>query len=187
MLNSKSVMSDNLAPILLLDKEMEETPEPFRMQKNVLLIVSFSEYLKFIDNYLDKVDYLSTPTSMLKQYIMHNDTTRLYSSFLADMAYAVAKELHYAEKYKKSATMLVHDVSDAKVNSLSDIENMYKDIRNFTENNLHQYMGAKDFALPKFFNKDNDILWHYANVLLFFSMAPGKPWIFDRKELTLCR
>ena len=86
-----------------------------------------------------------------------------------------------------SATMIVHSIGNAKVNSVSDIEKMYVDVKEFTENALYQYMAAKNFGLPRYFNKDNILLWHYANVLLFFSMAPGKPWILSEEELRLCQ
>ena len=185
MRNVKIVGYDNLAPLLLLDKQMEETPEPFRMQKDVLLVVSFSEYLKFIDVYLNKVDYLSTPTFILKRYRATQDTNKLYVSFLKDMAYCVAKELHYAETYNKSATCFMHTAEDSNILSLQDVEKMYKDIRSYTEQQLRDYMSARDFSLPKFFREENMSMWHYANILLFFSMAPGNRWILKREELTI--
>lgn len=183
MRSIKLVGFDSLAPILLLDKKMEEIPEPFRMQDNVLLIVQFSEYLKFIDQYLGKVDYLSTPTYALKQYQLTNAQDKLYAAFLADVAYGIAKELHYAEKYNRPATIIAHSVHDANVKTVAEVEEMYEGVKIYTEEKLYQYMAAKDFELPRFFNKENMMLWHYANVLLFFSMAPGNKWTFSREEL----
>ena len=118
MLECKVVFNDNLAPLLLLDKDMEPVPEPFRMQGNVLLLVPFSEYISFIDFYLDKVNYLSTPTHLLKQYVNDKNLDKLYQSFLMDMAFAVAKELHYAEAHQKDATFIVHTIENADMKKL---------------------------------------------------------------------
>lgn len=183
MRNIKQVGNDNLAPILLLDKEMEEIPEPFRMQNNVLLIVSFNEYLAFIKNYLDKVDYLSTPTSMLKRYVDRNDIPELTKAFFRDMAYAVAKELHYAEAVKKEATFIIHEMDCTNVLSTSQVQSMFMGIKAYTETEIYTYMQAKDFGLPRFFQEKNLFLWQYANVLYYFSKALGNSWVLNKEEL----
>ena len=41
------VEADCLAALMVMDRELEPVPEPFRMQPDVELIVNFEEYLKF--------------------------------------------------------------------------------------------------------------------------------------------
>lgn len=172
-----------LAPLLVLDKEMEPIPDPFRMQKNVAFIVSFSEYVKFIDYSLGRVDYLATPTRLLKSYRAKHDNDSLYAAYLRDIAFSVAKELHYAETYKKEAAMIVHEKYGAEEIPYTDIERMFKDTHALTENRLRSYMSSHNFPLPISFRDCNQSYWQYANVLLFFSIAPGNSWCFNRKEL----
>lgn len=181
---SKAVMCETLAPLFLLDKSLEEVPEPFRMQGNVIFTVDFSEYLRFIELCLEKDDYLSQPTSTLKTYLNMRDEKSLYSAFLCDMAHAVAKELHYAESSNKDATTIIHTRAGVATKTIPDVIEMYRGVRTFTEDKLRTHMYYNNFQLPKFFREKNNILWEYANVLYFFSMAPGTPWMLNKEDFS---
>jgi hypothetical protein len=162
---------------------MEPTPEPFRMQSNVVLTVSFKEYINFIDKWLDKVNYLSTETYLLKKYLRDGDDKKLYQTFLQSIGYAVAKELHYAEARKKDATCILHSIPCNDVKSSKEIEQLYLDVKRYTLPILYRHMEDHDFSLPKTFRKNNMILWQYANVLIYFSLMSGPEWIFNKEEL----
>lgn len=174
-MQDKELTYENLAPLYILDKELEEVPDPFRLQGNrITFIVPFREYKRFVSTCLRDVDYLATPTKDLLQYCRVDDKVSLYASYLKDMAVAVCKELHYAEKLGKDATHYRHKsegeaVYDRdflhKVTLISDLQGQ-----------LREYMAEHDYPLPKYFRENNSELWEYANTLYYFSYNGYNEW-----------
>lgn len=166
---------DSLAPLYVLRKDLEETPDPFRLQGNkITFVVPFLEYQRFVKTNLRSADYLATPTKDLLMYIKTGDTVKLYASYLKDMAVAICKELHYAEAYNSDATHYMHK-SDG--DTYYDQEFMHKvTLQSNLQEQLRQYMSTHGFPLPKTFKSDNHPLWEYANTLYYFSYYGYNEW-----------
>lgn len=171
------VRADSLATLLLLDKSLEPIPEPFRCQKNLCCIVEFEEYCKFLDRYLANVDYLATPTYLLKQYLRDGSEIQLRKAFYKDMAYAVCKELHYAERKHTVATRIIHTLrKDSLVTTANTLDREYLDVCNDTVYRIYQKMDELDFALPARFHSENFALWQYANLLYHHGTSFPVAW-----------
>ena len=100
--------ADNLAALMVLDRGLEPTPEPFRMQGDVWVHVDYSQYLAFIRSLPEESQLLYNPTVVLKEAMEHRNDTALLKAFYTDMACAVGKELFFAEAKHKPATHIRH-------------------------------------------------------------------------------
>ena len=85
------VEADCLAALMVMDRELEPVPEPFRMQPDVELIVNFEEYLKFAQSLPSDSTLLYFPTERLRQSVAARNEEALVKSFYIDMAMAVCK------------------------------------------------------------------------------------------------
>lgn len=108
------VQDTQLASVIIVDKKLEEFPEPYRGTKSMELVVSFSAYKDFIHNYLDVNNFLATQTSKLKYWDRTGDERALCMSFYKDMALAVMKELWYVD-VGNNPTQIRHIVEDSPV------------------------------------------------------------------------
>ena len=170
-----TVSYTNLAPLFLLDRSFEEKPDPFRLQGDkVMFVIPYNEYKLFIDKCLGEVDYLATPTKLLKEYLNTRDEIQLYRSYMREVAIAIGKELFYAEEANKSASHYQHRSDGSLTYTREDIYGIYKYID--TEKVFRGYMESHDFKLPKYFKSENQDLWFYANVLYFFSNSVSVQW-----------
>lgn len=108
------VPNESLASVMVLNKKLEEYPEPYRGQSDMTLVVSFEQYVRFIDKYLEVTDYLNTPTVYLRSKLELDDEGPLYKAFYKDVACAIMKELWYTHR-GGDPTKLVHTLGDAPV------------------------------------------------------------------------
>lgn len=102
------VESDKLASVLIVDKSLEEYPEPYRACDDISLVVTLDNYLEFIGRYLDTDNYMATDTMLLRFWLQENDTTSLTRAYYKDMSYALMKELWYSD----SPTAIYHEVRE---------------------------------------------------------------------------
>lgn len=173
----KTVPSSCLAPLFVLDKEMEPYPDPFRLQGHVVMKVNYSDYVDFCKTALDKVDYLATPTATLKSYILHKDTSSLYSAFVKDMAIAISKEIHYAEAQAKAGTRYIHFCYGVEEYTQDKIDSLFEQVGFQVGNILRQYMASKGFAIPNVISRYNVKQWQYAVVMYLYGSNGCNPWM----------
>lgn len=165
-----------LAPIFLLDKSLEQIPEPFRMQGNhVSFTVPFSEYKTFVKCNLRKKDYLASPTALLKKYESSNDTENMFRCYLRDMSVAVCKELHYSTSNGKEATIIKHSCDGSISLSLDEISKVY-DRGDTYDAELRNYMQDYGFDLPSSWTLHNHRLFTYAYFLWRKSTEDVRFW-----------
>ena len=175
MMQDKELTYDNLAPLYILDKELEIEPDPFRLQGDKInFTVPFSAYKMFVSRCLRNADYLATPTKELLNYSRLDDNVKLYASYLKDMAIAICKELHYAEKYLKDGTHYKHKSNGSQLFDRKFIHEVY--LITDLEDSLRYYMASKDYPLPRDFREKNQELWEYANTLYYFSYNGCNQW-----------
>lgn len=181
---NKVVSYESLAVLLLLEKDFEPTPEVFRCQPKVKLTIPFDEYLNFVEYELGVVDFLATPSkelqALVREYRLGNEDSgkKLFSAFLKDMAFAVCKELYYAESLGKGATSIVHSVHAGTEMSEQDIETYFANVVNQVVPKLVKGLSCKDYAMPNQISAQNAIHFKYAVVMYYLSTAPQFYWSY---------
>jgi hypothetical protein len=177
------VSADAMTTLFLTDKTLEPIPEPIRMQPSVRLIVSFSEYIDFCRTWLqgkDK-DYLSTPTAAIRKFLEEDNEAELIKCFYKDMAIAIGKELHYAEKYKKPRTAFYHTIDNpTKWLTVGEICTTVDQYTPVGISFLYPYLAARQFHLPATVQTENFFMWSYMIVLGWFGRCLPCKWIYTR-------
>lgn len=115
--------TDSLACLLDLKSSLEPLPEPFRMQKDAILKLPYAAYTYYVSM---KTDYELTLVDGLhvRRVLADADSPKLYQYFLKDTAFAILKELCFAEYYGEKATTIIptsdleHKVSMQVVNMI---------------------------------------------------------------------
>lgn len=166
------VDADCFAALMVLDRTLEPTPEPFRRQPDVTLSVNFEEYKKFISTLPADSNFLYFPTSQLQTAIAANSTAALIKSFYVDTALAVCKELFFAEAPMRpcGATVIRHSFSDCEVTKSVTVTDQTIQV-------LKLLLSKKGFSLPSNISPVNQVHWHYACKLLQDAMDGPTKWV----------
>lgn len=185
------VNESSLAAILVAIRELEEYPEEFRLQKDVNFIVTFKNYMKFIDKELNVGNYLSLPVNVLKKQIRNYQTNSqserelsfVKRAFFFDMALAVCKELYFAEKVDRPVSNITHNMDDTIVYTDSDIENLYSE--NFVklkdaELKLRNRISKKGYPLPRLISSANELSFKYAILLEDSAISGNTNWSYNK-------
>ena len=164
------VEADCLAALMVMDRELEPVPEPFRMQPDVELIVNFEEYLKFAQSLPSDSTLLYFPTERLRQSVAARNEEALVKSFYIDMAMAVCKELFFAEYNGKSATVIRHEFCECRAEKSVTVTTD-------TVLLLSHILSAKGFGLPGTISPRNMQHWNYACKLLQDASKEPTRWV----------
>ena len=160
--------ADNLSCLINTDSSIELLPEPFRMQSNVLFKVTYSEYVSFVLSLtLESRVKLMTPTDVLLN-MARTKQPKLYNCFLTDMAFAMLKEIMFAEHYSERATVIVPASYNRSNVVVSDMLKL-SDKCLSAQIDLVRKMYALGYAYPKEVSAKNADLFRVAVVL--YSMA----------------
>lgn len=184
------VTEDALASILVMDRRLEEYPEPYRSNKDIDIEVSFETYKKFIDDYLDVHDYLATRTTHLRYYLLNGMDDMLCRCFYLDMAMAVAKELWYTD-ISEVPTGIHHVVEEANCFDKGYVDGLHEIFTSElsrAQNKLMSHLKTLNYQLAPAkvvkFKKEMD----YAT-LLYAMSSPGNEygvgfnrWSFERSD-----
>lgn len=159
---------NNLSCLLNEDKDVEILPEPFRMQKEVIFHVTYSEYKKYILSLASDTEVkLMTDITVLQTMAMQ-DQPRLYQCFLKDVAFAILKELYFAELYKKPATTILPASSNGNSMKLSQFVQNYNNCCQ-VQSELLIYMNSIGFGIPKRITTQNVRALQTAVILFYLS------------------
>lgn len=162
--------ADNLSCLINTDSSIELIPEPFRMQSNVLFKVTYSEYVNFILSLtLDSKVKLMTPTDTLLN-MARTKQPKLYNCFLGDMAFAMLKEIMFAEHYKERATVIIPASYNRRNVVVSD---MLKISNNCVtaQADIVRKMKTFGYAYPKEVSSKNADLFRMAIVLYHMALS----------------
>lgn len=182
------VKSDSLASLLVVNRELEEEAEEFRLQPRVNFIVDFDNYLKFIDKELNVGDYLSVPMIVLKKHVENYQTKKsipsygvLKRAFFMDMSLAIMKELHFAERHGKTVSCITHNIQGTRSYSDVLINALYEgQAKKHSEEELLKRISKKRYPIQLPVLEANEFALRYA-VLLQFSADSGKTdWSFNK-------
>lgn len=170
------VEASHLASVLVLDKQLEPVPDPFRLQPDMLFVVSFDTYLRFIALTPERYNVLNSPIhtlhAVLDRFEKHHnrqDGLLLLKSFYIDMAYAVCKELHYAEERDVDATYIRHAFNGPCIPKRVVITEQ-------TASALSYAVSQRGFPLPSSLRTGNVGHWNYACKLYQDASALPTRW-----------
>lgn len=163
--------ADKMASLCFLGADYEPTPEPWRGQSDITIVLPYSEYCKFIRDYLSVQNYLLTGTFQLRNYLFLSATQKLCSAYMLDMAAAVCKELHYCERRRIPATRIIHYIDDTNVKTVptADVH-----IGN-ADTIMRAFMASKGYPISSNFVEGNLELYNYA-LRLYASATSGNFW-----------
>lgn len=173
MMRELDAPANRLSCLLNGNMQLEQYPEPFRMQKGVLFRIAYSEYISYILSLpkespvilMNDKDYLST--------LATTDQPILYRFFLQDVAFAILKELHFAEIYKRDATaILPGDYSSGVCYSLKDFIDLFE-FCSQSQTELREKAEARRLLLPEKISNANNALYRAAVVLYNISLSKG--------------
>lgn len=117
--------TDSLACLLDLQSSLEPLPEPFRMQSNAILKLPFAVYTCYISSMKTDSELTLVDGLHVRRVLADADSPKLYQYFLKDIAFAILKELCFAERFHEKATTII-PTSDLehKVN-MQTVETIY--------------------------------------------------------------
>lgn len=158
----------NLSCLLNADKEMELIPEPFRMQRNVIFRVTYSEYINYVLSLAknNRIKLLSNTGSLVDLALTGHPL--LYNHFLEDMAFAIIKELYFAEFYRKRATVILPAAFNQHNINLSSLLGSYPYCVG-VQNELLFKCAQLGFNLPKNISEVN--LFLYKTAVILYSLS----------------
>lgn len=114
------VNTTEMSCILLMCKDLEKLPEPFRMQDNVTFLVSYQKYCDYLLTLRPRVDdYLCRPIEDL-QKLVRDSSPILFNRFLEDMSYAIMRELHFSQAFAGKPTMLLPKSNNAMTMTIDE-------------------------------------------------------------------
>lgn len=175
----QTVKADSLSCIISGDYRLERLPEPFRMQKQLSLHVFYAEYVKYVQMLnSDSPVHLRTDIDKLKSLATTNNG-KLYECFLKDLAFAICKEIWYAELYKRDATTIVPTSYRSEESQLSDMAQCYNICRS-VEYELNWTLVDSGYTALQIKNNYNRILYQFAVVLYYKALYP-----FNLSELNV--
>lgn len=182
------VKPDSLASLLVVNRELEEEAEEFRLQPKVNFVVDFNDYLKFIDKELNIGDYLSLPMIVLKKQVKLYQTEKskasyefLKRAFFKDMSMAILKELHFAERYGKTVSFITHNISGTMDYQEVLINKIYEtQAKEKSEGDLIQKMYKKNYPIAFPVSESNQFALRYAVVLEFYASLGKTDWSFNK-------
>lgn len=167
------VSASSLSCLLNEDSSVEIVPEPFRMQYAVSFRVAYSEYINYILSLKDDSGIrLMSEISYLRN-LASTSNPKLYSCFLQDIAFAIYKELCFAERYRRDASVIIPSSYSAPPLNVTDCLKSYiycKDIEQELVNKATQ----AGFILSKVERSANIPLFQLSVVLYQLSKVTTK-------------
>lgn len=163
----KQLTADTLASVLILDSDhtLEPEPEPFRFQPELTLIVPFIAYQEFVHTLPGSCRLLA----MLPSSINDQNVLRAYYT---DVAFAVCKELYFAERRGKQCTVIHHAFP-------STYPQRIRPPGVDAVATLRQLVDRHGFPLPRQISERNVQHWEYACKLMESAMqVPYVYWSY---------
>ena len=163
------VSYERLASLLVLNTELEKRPEPWRGQSTITFRIDFVAYTEFIDKVLKRKDFLSTKTSLLKEYLDSGNIEGLIGAFYRDMCFAVLKELSFLPSVNTNATKIRH--SNVTLSDGANLVMQRSALGNGLINNMISDFQQSGYTLPLEYSATNIIEFDYAYTLYCYSIA----------------
>lgn len=160
--------------LMNMNPDLEPVPEPFRMQSSVVLRVTLTAYVDFIRMIPADVDSIRlTGDVNVTKHLARVNSPILYNCFLRDMSFAIAKELHFAEKYKRKATAMLPTSHTCSTMLNSTIDSIYEHECDTARTTLNEIIASYGFEIPNSISSVNEPSYRLAVYLLQQSANEG--------------
>ncbi len=164
----QSVPYSEMSCLFQQDKDLEILPEPFRLQQNVTFYVMYSEYVKYIKSFEDlRKLKLSYDASYLRALAV-SGSQKLYNCFLADMAFAICKEVSFSEECDLPASVILPAAYGVELQTVSSFASLYSN-RITCEAELFSNVNKSGFVLSGKYTDRNLLLLKTAVLLYHMS------------------
>lgn len=182
------VKPDSLAAILVVNRELEEVAEAFRLQPRVNFVVSFENYLEFIDKELNNGNYLSLPVKTLKAHIANYKNTKSVTSgaflrraFFKDVSMGILKEIFFAERDRKGSSCITHTIEDMNNVKEDFVLNLYKEnVTDKLKSELIKRISVKGYQISFPISEQNLFAFKYALALEYCANVGETSWSFNK-------
>lgn len=165
------VQANSLSCLLNQDKSVEIIPEPFRMQGSVSFRVTYSEYSNYILSLpKDNCIVLMSSFNNLRN-LAATGNPKLYTYFLKDLAFAICKEVWFAECYQRDASVILPASFEGQSILVSDCLKSYQYCQE-VEWELMNVLQTAGFELSKVKREQNVFLKQLAVILYSMSKVP---------------
>lgn len=178
MIQSK-VKADCLTAILNENHLCEIFPEPFRLRPNVLFLITYSEYITYLLSLTKTTDIMLSADVAYLQSLAKTNNFELYSLFLQDIAFAMAKEVWYAEMFAGEGSIILPFSTNGFEHTVSNYLQSYAQCKD-CESVLYAKLDRANFNGLKIKSQHNDNIFRLAVVLQY--MATQNPIV---KEINL--
>ncbi len=157
---SAIIAMDSLACLLDLNASLEPLPEPFRMQ-NIVLKLPYAIYTQYISSMRTDADLTLISGLHIRRELAEVHSNILYKYYLQDVAFAIMKELSFAEAYHERATIIIPTSDGEHKLTCEQIASMFEFVkeegtvlieamrslgfafrRNISSNNISQFQTA---------------------------------------------
>lgn len=165
------VNANSLSCLFNRNKSIEIIPEPFRMQGSVSFRVTYSEYSNYILSLSPETSIVLTSDLSYMKNLATTKNPKLYSCFLKDMSFAIAKEIWYAESYKKNASIILPASFNGKDLLVSECLKSYEYCKNL-EVEFLSMLSEINYTLNKIKSLHNELLFKLSIVLFSTSNVP---------------
>ena len=164
----------DLLCLMNLNPTLEPVPEPFRLQPSVALRVTFQAYIDFVNCLPTDEESIRLAGDLLAtKDFARIQSPLLYNCFLRDMAFALAKELHFAEKYKGTCTLILPSSDTARTLSNKVLNANFLQHCSAQEQYLRNIANSYGFEVPQYISPQNVAAYRIAVYLLYLSGKPG--------------
>lgn len=172
------VKANCLSCLLNENSNVELIPEPFRMQGTVSFRVTYQEYTRYILSLTNRTGIILMADFEYLKELASSQNPRLYTCFLNDMSFAIIKEVWFAERYKKKASVILPASLDSKPWSVSDVLKYYQ-VSGNAELLLCQKVTSRGFELKPPKIEQNKNLFKLAVILFYMASVSTNPREID--------
>lgn len=180
-----TVDAEHLAPIVVLNKNLETIPDVFRLQEQVLFIVTLSEYTKFVKS-LSNTNMLVLPSNTLTKIIQNTekgvtDKATIKDLLQLNMSFALGKELHFSQIYGRGMSNYAVYMEDAKPVTRDDIEFLYDIIEDDKKLIFQEIMDSRGYPINPndFMSKQQEFYFKYAVVCYNSYIIRNSNWFLE--------
>lgn len=173
------VKADCLTAILNENFLLEPLPEPFRLRPNVSFLITYSEYITYLLSLSKTTDIMLSADVTYLQDLAKTKNFELYPLFLQDIAFALAKEVWYAETFAGEGSVILPFSTNGYEHKVSNYLQSYAQCKS-CESVLYAKLDRAHFTGLKIRSQHNDNIFRLAVVLQY--MATQTPIV---KEINL--
>lgn len=161
---------ENLSCLLNLNRQLEQFPEPFRLQPNVAVQITVDAYNDYLVSLGKESESTILLSGMQRNSNVENSSDSLYRAYLTDIAGAILKEVSFAEEYTDDATRIFPIEQNPETILSPDIVEHYVGL-NLTsyEMQARRILYSAGFTIPKRVSVKNKPLFDLGIVLYYLA------------------